>query len=78
LSIYRYATKLVDVKENKKFKGSGSFSDLHDFQTIKEKYQLKCGSFPTKGLNRFSNTLIILKLKKLKCSMILGKAGPDI
>ncbi|XP_034673802.1 probable galactinol--sucrose galactosyltransferase 2 isoform X4 [Vitis riparia] len=41
----QFATRLVDIRENSKFKSSGSESsciDLHDFiQTIKERYRLK-------------------------------------
>ncbi|XAR50262.1 Galactinol--sucrose galactosyltransferase [Bertholletia excelsa] len=43
--IERFATRLADIKENSKFRGSGmgsSFTDLHEFVTfIKEKYGLK-------------------------------------
>lgn len=41
----RFATRLVDIKENSKFKASGSDNscvDLKEFiETIKEKYGLK-------------------------------------
>lgn len=38
----QFATRLVDIKENKKFRGSGSDDSLHELvHSIKEKYGLK-------------------------------------